>query len=424
MQSSNTISLSCRLWFVKGCVAVLALGSFYAFAQPANDLLPLDSGAQGYKIDNKELPIKERLRLPGNISLREFGWIDEDRVVANLIADKAGNYWTDPVKKVVIVNTRTGQVEQTPYGGNVKCFSNGNIALSYRTAQTIPESPLHFEIGKFGGTLESFIESSPPFVNGVPKGMVLNEWSCELMPYASVPQKTPDGQQFDWRIRLRKDHGFLHIKRGVPLREGTEDFSPALKNLMNQPFMRNMGAVSPMEEWHFITPEGKDTIIPTNPGEAVGEFAKIEYLPYKNAYFLAPYVRGRRPYDPPELVPVPTFARLLYGDGRVERIGVPDVIAAPYLNRELLFHTYYTKRGVVWEIAALDPKSYSGELQMGYYLDDRETKTLRRLPPIIKGNVARPSPLDGCSFLTRTEYPQTRPYTLLNEYYVNICKQD
>lgn len=305
-----------------------------------NGLLPLDLGAQGYKIDNKELPIKERLRLPGNISLREFGWLDEDRVLANLIADKAGNYWTDPMRKVVIVNTRTGEIEQTPYRGEVLCFSNGNIALSYRTAETIPALPLHFEIGKFGGPLESFVESSPPFVNGVPKGMVLNQWSCELMPWARVPQKTPDGQQFDWRIRLRKDHGFLHIKRGVPLREGAEGFSPALKNLMNQPFMRNMGVVSPMEEWHFITPEGKDTIIPTNPGEAVGEFAKIEYLPYKNAYFLAPYVRGRRPYDPPELVPVPTFARLLYGDGRVERIGVPDVIATPYLDRSLLFSAY------------------------------------------------------------------------------------
>lgn len=72
----------------------------------------------------------------------------------------------------------------------------------------------------------------------------------------------------------------------------------------------------------------------------------------------------------------------------------------------------------------MDPKRYSGELQLGYYLDDREKKILKKLPHIPQGSVDQLSPLDGCSFLVRKEATQKRPHYLFDNYYINICKEN
>lgn len=380
-----------------------------AQTQPtANGLIPPDPGAQGYKVDNNELRFKEHLRLPKNISLIRGGWVDERYWLANLIADEAGSYEQDRIRKVVLVDDLTGEVKPTPYEGNIQCFADGNLAVSITSGR---KDEWIFSYGRYGEALQTL-------KGGIPEGMELNKLSCKLLPSQNVPKTLSDGRTLDWRVRLRADHGHLVVLRGRPLPAQAPDFSPELQRLMQQPFMRTMAVVSSLEQWFLKTPQGGEIAIPNNPGEAAGEYAPVSYVPYLDAYFIAPYAGGR-PFDPEELRQIPRFARLLYPDGTVDRFGIPDVIWEPYKRKELSYNTYYSRRGLIWEIRPLaNFKAYTGELELGAYLDLRKDKVLKRLPDI---KFVGRNPDGGCTVGTRTETTQRRPHYLFNTYYINLC---
>lgn len=157
--------------------------------------------------------------------------------------------------------------------------------------------------------------------------------------------------------------------------------------------------------------------IPKNPGEAANGNT-VTYLPYMDAYFME---AATRPFIPDELKRIPRFSRILYPDGRVVRFGVPDVIMQPSLRGEINFRSIYTKAGLIWRIQyvridRVGRTNYKGELNEGYYLDQRDTKVLRKLP-----EVSSTSPVDGCIVGTRAEITQKHPHLLLNSYYINLC---
>lgn len=385
-----------------------------AQAQPqsaAGELIPVDASSQGYRVDNNELPFKEHVRLPRNVSLRDGGWLDARHFLTNLIADEAGDYWNDRVKKVVLVDSQTGELKTTSYQGDIRCLVDGKLAVSVTGG---PKATWTYSYGRYGEALTTL-------EGGTPDDMELNRWSCQLVSKSSLPRTLADGTKVDWWVRLRVEHGHLLLLRGRPLPANSSDFPSDLQRLMQQPFMRTMGVVSAFEQWILRTPEGKEIPIPNNPGEAAGEFAPVSYVSYLGAYFIPPY-SGGRPFDPEELRQVPRFARLLYPDGRAERFGIPDVIWEPYKRKELSFNTYYTRRGLVWEIRSLqNAKAYQGELKLGAYLDLRKDKVLRRLPKI---NFGQQSPIDGCTVGTRAEATQRHPHYLFTTYYVNLCTEE
>jgi hypothetical protein len=393
-----------------GCL--LACAS--TWAQGNSGLLPLDPAAQGYRVDNNVLPFKEQHSVLSGLLLSNGKRIDDRRVIANLVRDKSGDYEKLPRKKIVIADTVTGEIRDTGLEGNLDCYADGRVAIWYAQINDAKKLETLFFMGKLGSSLTQF----PLGPNGQPPGTVVNKLSCELMPFAAIPQALKDGRRIDSRERLKIEHGLLAVVRGVPLNADTSAFPPALQNLMSQPFMRGMGVMSLYEEWFLIKPDGSEIQIPNNPGEAAVHYAKVTYLPYQNAYFIPPYMSGR-PFDPDELHSTPKFARLLNGDGKVERWGVPDVIWEPYVRKQLVFNTYYTKKGLVWAVAIPD-KNYTGPLTSGTYLDDRSSKVLRLLP---KNRLVGGSPPDGCTIPTRTEVAQRYPYILNDYYFINICDE-
>lgn len=388
----------------------LALALPFRTAAQADDgaLHAVDPSAQGYRVDNDVLQLKEHLRLPKNIDLRYSGWIDSRYRLANLISDEKRDFEADRIKKVVRVDTQTGEVLPTLYDGDIRCFVDGNLAVSVEKGR---KEEWIFSIGRYGEALQTW-------AGGIPAGFVLNELGCKLVPSSSIPRVLNDGRRVDLPVQLRPEHGHLLIVRGRPLPAQTTEFSPELQRLMQQPFMRSMSVVSYLEDWILKTPEGREIRIPNNPGEAAVQYARFEYLPYLDAYFMSPYAGGR-PFEPKDLRQVPTFARVLYPDGRVERLGVPDVIWEPYMRDEIGFNTAHTRRGLVFDIRPLKNfRSYRGELRPGAYLDLRDQKLLKRLPQERFGGGAS---RDGCTYGARYEVTQRRPYLLINAYYVNLC---
>ncbi len=325
--------------------------------------------------------------------------------LTNLIADVNGDYWNDPIRKVVLIDTQTGDVKPTPYIGNIQCFVDGNLALLHDPGKI--ENRV-FSYGKYGETLQTW-------QGGLPKGMYLHVMSCRTGLFKDLSPYLKDGRKSSGSSDLRMEHGFIAVIHGQPLPAQTEGFSPELQRLMQQPFMQKMTVESPLEQWVLKKPNGDEVPIPNNPGESIGVNAPVEYLPFMGAYFMPPYSSGR-PFDPEEFRFIPRFARILYPDGRVERVGVPDVIAQAYMRRELGYSAYMSKRGIIWQTHL--NKRYKGELKEGFYLDLRDKKILKRLPYIGLGGRSLE---DGCTVFSRGETTQMRPYALGIAYNINLC---
>ncbi len=378
--------------------------------------IPEDPAAQGYRVDPKPLQFEER-RIVGNVKLDTVYWLDSRYLIANLQADEKGDYSNDHWKgqralQIVRVDTQTGEVSPTPYQGRIACLTNDRFITSETAGRT---ELWRTHEGRYGEPLKVR-------QGWVPKDHTFNRFSCSFVPEASVPQALSDGRKrSDW-VTLREEHGSLLIVRGTPLPADTHGFSPPLQRLMGQPFMRNMGVVSWQEQWYLVKPDGREVEILINPGEAAGMYSSMSYVPYKDAYFIEPYTGGR-PFEPEELRFVPRFARLLYPDGRVERFGIPDMLWKPYQRRELTFNVQYTRLGLIWWVSqGTHYQNYRGPLEPGAYLDDRSNKTLKRMPrmAIRYARIADPQ-WDGCWALSRGIEVQSRPYPLVDYYYINLC---
>ena len=116
------------------------------------NVISADPAMQGYKVDNKPRRYKVHEDLPKRVSLRVAGDIDERYKLATLIADQQGSYENLHVKKIVVVDSVTGDIKPSPYGGSIKCFSGGNLALYIEKGRGVDKDS--FQYGKYGEALQ------------------------------------------------------------------------------------------------------------------------------------------------------------------------------------------------------------------------------------------------------------------------------
>lgn len=376
------------------------------YDQLASPIKP-DPTDQGYKIVNNPKNFKIYKDLPEGVSIRIAGNINGTLSIGRLIADKDGNYWDLPVERNVVVNSKTGEVTPSPYSGSIKCFRNGNLALSINNGRSGPNS---FQYGKYGDALNVWEGTLQP-----PPGQYLNLVSCTLEPRVAI--RTKDGMQLNYRQDLLPMHGLIGIIEGAPRASDTNDLPDAAKVLMQQKFTQGMGVLPSTENWVLIKPNGDEVGIINNPGETMAGLP-MTYLPYLDAYFVRP---GLRNLLPTTALARAIFGRLIYPDGHVRLFGVPDVIQIPRQMDHLYFEgTQYTRAGLVWKIVFKRNQGriqYQGELEEGYYLQQVTTKTLLKLPELEDWK----SPEDGCTLHLKREVVQRTPWMLFNTSHINVC---
>ncbi|MBC7617990.1 MAG: hypothetical protein H7293_03185, partial [Candidatus Saccharibacteria bacterium] len=364
---------------------------------------------QGYKVDNKPRRYKVHEDLPKRVSLRVAGDIDMRYKLGRLIADEGGDYWNLRPEKIVVIDTFTGEIRSSPYSGSIQCFEGGNLALYIDPGR---EGTKSFQYGKFGEALQVWEDTLR-----LPIDKHLNQASCTIE--TAPKRQLKDGTKVPGLHDLLPEHGKIAVVESAPRPGNTADLSADAKALMQQPFMQTMGVSAPTEYWVLIKPNGNEIPIPNNPGESLASrLPGLDYLPYLSAYFTPAAIRLMLPET---ALARPVFGRLIYPDGRVELLGIPDIIQTPRSNRYLHSRSViYTKVGVIWRIEFVrygaNRTDYSGDLEEGYYLQQSATKTLLKLPELREEK----SPKDGCTLQLKDEIVQRRPF-LVNTSHINIC---
>lgn len=381
---------------------LLACASGHAQVEfDSKDVIWPDPSSSGYTVDNNWLglsfPLTVHKDLPERTTLRLAGWIDERYQLANLIADEAGNYFSDDKKKVLMVDRKTGEMKPTPYVGTIECFVDGNLAISLGGT---PPLKLY---GKYGEALKQWQIGAP----GTPSPIYLEKYSCTLQSVEPMRHRK-DGSIASGR-RLRPEHGKLLILPGAPRPANAKDVPPEVQTLMQKPFMQSMQVAAATAQWYLMKPDGQEVWIPTNPGEDVLE---LDYIPYLGAYFASPW---RRQMLSEEMRALPNYARLIYPDGHVERLDLPDVLRKPGVGKKAI----YTKAGVIWKVT-LGQSSLGGGLKEGFYLEQKDKKVLVKLPDLEDST----SPLDGCTLSLKSELTRLNGYSVRNSNHVDICTKE
>jgi hypothetical protein len=405
-----------RKVLAKTSLVSLAVLFHSVFAQPIpydklETLIPSDPAMQGYTVDNYRKRYKVHKELPERVSVRIAGSIDGRFSVGRLIADSDGNYWNVRPEKIVVIDSLTGDIKPSPYTGAIKCFKDGNIALTVDNGRQGHNS---FQYGKFGTNLQVWEDTFLP-----PQEKYLNLLSCSLEP--KVSSRTRDGLTLGFRIDLLPEHGRIGIVEGAPRPGYTPDLPDAAKTLMQQPFTRAMEVSPSTEQWFLMRPDGSEITIPGNPGETMTGQSP-NYLPFQGAYFFRPSLRNMLP---PSALARPVFGRLIYPDGRIELFGIPDIIQKPRQQDHLYFSgVFYTKAGLVWNIVfkrfSGGRVQYQGDLEEGHYLQDSATKRLLKLPALEQET----SPKDGCTLQLKREVVQRTPWMLFNTSHINVCTDE
>lgn len=386
---------------------LLACASGHAQVEfdPKDVIWPAPSSS-GYTVDNNwlgsSLPLTVHKDLPERTTLQLAGWIDERYQLANLVANEAGSYYSDSPKKIIMVDRKTGEMKRTPYGGTIECFVDGNLAIVIGRGK---DKPLHL-YGKFGEPLREWEEGE----KASPSQLRLEKYSCTLQPVLPTLYRK-DGSLASGRP-LRPEHGKLLILPGAPRPANAKDVPPEVQTLMQKPFMQGMQIAAATAQWYLMKPDGQEVWIPTNPGEDVQE---LDYIPYLGAYFASPW---RRQMLSDEMRALPNFARLIYPDGHVERLDVPDVLHKPGLVGK---RAIYTKAGVIWKVTlANGVNPYRGPLKEGYYLEQKDKKQLVKLPDLEQST----SPLDGCTLNLKSEMTRLSGHSVFSYSHVNICTKE
>ena len=396
-------------WSFRGAV-LLACASVQAQAEfDPKDVIWPDPSSSDYTVDNNwlglSLPLTVHKDLPERTTLRLAGRIDERYQLANLIADEAGNYSSDPQKKVISVDRKTGEVKPTPYVGTIECFVDGNLALVIGRGK---DKPLHL-YGKFGETLREWEEGEKTS----PSQFLLEKYSCTLQPVALMRYRKDGSIAFG--RRLRPEHGKLLILPGTPRPANAKDVPPEVQTLMQKPFMQGMQIAAATAQWYIMKPDGQEVWLPTNPGEDV---LNLDYIPFLGAYFASPW---KRQMLSTEMFALPSFARLIFPDGHVERLDVPDVLSQPGVGHEAI----YTKAGVIWKVTIgyNDPRGRLprlSSLKEGFYLEQKGKKILVKLPDLEQST----SPLDGCTLNLKSEMTRLSGHSVFSYSHVNICTKE
>ncbi|MBL0423464.1 hypothetical protein JI739_24255 [Ramlibacter sp. AW1] len=135
-------------------------------------------------------------------------WMDSDRVIYSTV-EIPGVWKAQPgeLPKVILLRISTRTIEETPYRGNLLCYSPGRMIIS---APFKPNAGGHdgprerLVAGRFGSTLEAL----PDIEN---KKII--SFSCDLNPIVS----TDRGMDHTTRISLLPGHGYLRVPRGTML---------------------------------------------------------------------------------------------------------------------------------------------------------------------------------------------------------------
>lgn len=163
------------------------------------DIQPLFVEAPG------EVEIKPTPPRPWQQQVSRSRWVDNQRIIVSV---NSFNGWTaaiDELPKVLLFNVDTGQVEETPYRGEVRCLSpEGNLLLedkpsrsskSRKYGDTSPREDYFFK-GQLGQPLTRYLVSSLE-----KEVWVVNEYTCRHV--SNAEGKIPPGNP------LRKGDGFI-----------------------------------------------------------------------------------------------------------------------------------------------------------------------------------------------------------------------
>jgi hypothetical protein len=374
-----------------------------AIAQPT--VIPPDPAAQGYTLAPGEKKFKRKLLASGySINLDpKLTWMDEHRIIINYNADKQGIY--DPgergsrnQKKILVLNVDSNEVVDAPYEGNLGCYRDGRIAI-YRVIfsenKNAGRKGSELALGKYGEPLQI------PVPGGVPKDLTLNEQTCQLEPKDPAAEK---------KRRLRAWGGGVSIEneKVKPVNDPSVDLGRFDKSNI---FFGKMN-VAQKEKWIWHDPDGLEKEIETNIGEIFtgGGFRPV-YLPFEGGAY---YFRTRMDTTLPAHVFIDKFNRLIYPDGKMVRLPVPDILWRDYVmgGGRVGLGSWYTKAGVIWGKGA----SKNSALPSGFYLEDKKNKQLVKLENIgIRDATLFP---DGCRMLNQ-EKAENGGFA--DYYIINLC---
>lgn len=165
------------------------------------DIRPLFVEAPG-EVDVKSIKPRPWKQISGSLF-----WIDNQRIIVSVDDYKGWSADIDELSKVLIFNVDTGHVEETPYRGQVQCFSpEGALLLEDKPTRstkykdrkfgdTRPREDYFFK-GQLGKSLTRYAVVSPS-----KEVWVVNEYTCDHV--SNAIDKSPPGNP------LRKGDGSI-----------------------------------------------------------------------------------------------------------------------------------------------------------------------------------------------------------------------
>ncbi len=331
-----------------------------------------------------------------HVYLRGYGisgnyWIDEYRFLSSMYASLDFSSHGTNTPKVVIVDIRSGEVKETGYVGQVRCFKDGWIATHN---VGIKDDTRAFYFGRLGESLTRYPGDSPP-------DMQLNIMSCQLVPRWKLPTDIPR-ERFVTRYPLKVEHGAIMVlkpKDFPELRLGADEKGRAT-------FVRTGPVEVPPLEVFWEKPSGERIEIPVNPGERI---SGANYLPFENAYLLSVDLTNTQPIK----VWAPRFARLLYPDGTITRFEVPPPILDLVRSGRGGAVVAYSKLGMAWSFGFNSRERDPDQIAGTYLVRGKQ------LIKVQSGQVAP----DGCRKFRVGDMTAnaTSERPLREYYYFNVC---
>lgn len=343
----------------------------------AADILPEDPAVQNLKIVDHSDRYEN---YPKNFYLKNYflvasAWLDDHRMLTSVANSETYNYHENKMStKVILVDTRTGVVQNTGYVGEVRCYNEGRIATGDSGGW---REQAHY-FGKFGEPLEVF----KPWY---PRELELNIPSCQLVPRWKRPNSMP--VTFVQRHPLKVEHGAIFVIRQNDFEGGTY-------------------------QAYWEQPSGNRIDIAVNPGE---EISSVEYIAEENAYLLTTSLLLNLSPTRTTKTWYPHFYRLLYLDETVKRFSVPPQLMELLKAGKATIDGRYTRRGILWHLVIRRREDRGKDVAhlQGHYLVIG--KELVKMPGILKP--------DGCTIRGNEEsVSSTKRKLLLNYYSINICK--
>lgn len=429
-------------WLLNGCVLLTCslagavgpmrlTGGVWAPEGGTPTYLEFDPTAAQVVISNKVLQLQPRVYLRG-YTLNEVHWLDSERYLASVRSDETGNLPEENERRIVLVNTRDGSVQDTPHRGRLHCQDMaGNVHTQVYTQNDRKTR------NYFGPLQGPVVEIAKQDVQTV----TFDLHTCKTVPFKNAPEAQEKlkkiarpGWEFSWArpMPLRNGFGELMAYEADARRLNDPQLAsnPQAQALARQPFTANMKVSSGIYALTYTPPFGKPIDIVLNPGEPISLPQQSEtyywwtgYFPMEDAYFLPMFSSGLVPFGlPSEVANLPHFARLLYRDGRVRLFSPPKVLWDDFIARRAGLSGYYSAAGIIWEQTS-GPERH----RVHYLQKNQELLRIEGMPQV--GWYVMP---DGCHLHMsaidekRSHYDATTgksyPYTLAKYMIANLCQ--